>query len=297
VKLADLGERLGFFQEGGVLAIAVSPESGHAYVHYTDEDGTSRIIEFEIDGSGLALESEREVLAVEHPGRVHNGGAIAFGPDGYLYLGFGDGGEGAPDADRVDDLGKFDGKLLRIDPRPVNGAPYRVPPDNPYVDTADARPEIWLTGVRNPWQFSFDRQSQDLWLGDVGSNCWEEIDHLVAGGRGADLGYPRYEAFHGFLAEEVDDSTFPLYAYSHDEGCALVGGVVVRSHDLPSLDGRYIFSDYCSRGVRWLEATSDGVMVGDLDVDVAAIQAFAEDAEGRVYLLSAADGVLRLTEP
>ena len=293
-ELLDLAGRLGFGAEGGLLSVVVDPRGEFAYLHYTDRAGTSRIVEYRLEGTALDAGSERELLALEHPQRLHNGGAMRFGPDGMLYLGFGSGGDRPADAARVGDLAKLDGKLLRISPRPSGGRPYGVPGDNPYARRSGGRPEIWATGLRNPWQFSFDPETGELWVGDVGSSCYEEVDVLPAGRAGADFGYPRFEGFHGFLEEEADDSTFPLYAYPHGaDGCAVIGGVVARGGRVPQLDGAYLLADYCTDRVRWLRRSSGGVEVGTLEPAVPKVQAFAQGADGAIYLLSEG-GVLRL---
>ena len=299
-RVLDLGERVLVGPEGGLLAVVVAPDGRFAYLHYTDHDNTSRIVEYRIDGPGVVAGSEREVLAVEHSEGVHNGGAMQFGPDGALYLGFGNGGNRRSDVARGADRNRLDGKLLRILPRPEGDGPYGVPDDNPFVGDGGVRPEIWATGVRNPWQFSFDAQTGDLWLGDVGSSCYEEIDVIPAGTGGADLGFPRFEAFHAFTEEEADDATFPVHAYRHGpEACAVIGGVVNRSPRIPGLDGAYLFADFCGERVQWLRRTADGVTVGTVAVAAPRIQSFARDLAGNVYVLSAELGVLRLdpTQP
>ena len=294
-EMLDLGPRLGFGPEGGLLAVAVDPEGRFAYMHYTDRSGTSRIVEYTLDGPSLDRSSERDVLALEHPQRIHNGGSLVFGPDGALYIGFGDGGDRPADADRAEDPGRLDGKILRIDPRPRRGDSYVVPRGNPYAGVSGARPEIWARGLRNPWQFSFDRDTGDLWVGDVGSNCYEEIDLIPAGMAAADLGYPRFEAFHAFLDDEADRSTFPVYAYEHGpEGCAVIGGVVYRGSRIPQLAGAYLMADYCAPGIRWLRRSQGSIYVGGLLPDVRLVQSFAQNLDGEVYLLSAVEGLIRL---
>lgn len=298
VELLDLGSRLRLGAEGGLLAVAVHPSAPFAYLHYTDRAGTSRIVEYGLEGNRLAAGSERELLSLEHPEGIHNGGALRFGPDGALYLGFGNGGDRPSDAARVGDLEKLDGKLVRIDPRPDGDRPYGIPAGNPYDGEGDARPEIWASGLRNPWQFSFDRETGDLWIGDVGSSCYEEIDVVEAGTAGADLGYPGFEGFHPFLEDEPDDSLLPVYEYRHGEkGCAVIGGVVYRGAALPALDGAYLFGDYCTDHVRWLRRTGDGLQLGTLAPAVEGVQSFGEGVDGEVYVLSATGGLLRLEAP
>lgn len=294
-QVLDLTDRVLVGPEGGLLAVAVDPEGRFVYLHFTDHQATSRIVEYRLEEGAPTPGSEREVLAVEHAEGVHNGGAMRFGPDGALYLGFGNGGNRRSDVARGADPDRLDGKLLRIHPRPDGDRPYTVPDDNPFVGQDGVRPEIWATGLRNPWQFSFDGRTGELWIGDVGSSCYEEIDLLAAGEAGADLGFPRFEAFHAFTDDEADDATFPVHAYRHgSETCAVIGGVVNRAPGIPGLDGAYLFADFCGEGVQWLRRTSGGVEVGAVGVSAPRIQAFAEDTAGNVYVLSAEQGVLRL---
>ena len=297
-QVLDLGDRVGLGPEGGLLAVAVDPPGRFAYLHYTDEEGTSHIVEYVVDGATLDRRTERRLLEVEHAGGIHNGGALHFGPDGALYAGFGNGGDRPSDAARVQDLGRLDGKIVRISPRPQGDDPYGVPEDNPFARRSGARPEIWAVGLRNPWQFSFDAATGDMWIGDVGSTCYEEVDVLATGASGADLGYPKFEAFHGFLDEKADGSTFPVYAYRHGaDGCAVIGGVVYRGSAVPALESAYLMADFCTDRVRWLRRSAGGVTIGTLTVRAERVQSFARDLDGEVYLLSADRGVLRVVAP
>ena len=291
---ADVGERLGFGPEGGLLSVAVAPDGRHAYAHYTDKDITSHVVEWRIEGDRLVLDSERELYEVDHPHGIHIGGQLVFGPDGYLYLGFGDGGDTPSDEKRVRDLGEPDGKILRIDPTPVGDLAFATPFDNPFVGDDDARPDVWAYGLRNPWRFTFDRETGELWIADVGSNCWEEIDVVPAGTSGVDFGYGNFEAFHEFLRDTRDGSTFPLYAYDHDAGCAVIGGYVYRGSLAPQLEGSFLFADFCRPGIKFVRREGDRVVLGDLGVDVAGVFSFAEDADGEVYLLSSGAGIYRI---
>lgn len=185
----DLGGEVAKGWEQGLLGMAFHPSGSHVYLDFTDTQNNTRIIEFEVDQGGEPLlESRRDVLSVEQPEITHNGGHLAFGPDGYLWIGLGDGGgepNGGPEtgsSENAQDIGSMLGGLLRIDPRPSGGAAYSIPSDNPFVGIAGAREEIWMIGLRNPWRFSFDSETGDLWIGDVGQFCWEEINFLPATG-------------------------------------------------------------------------------------------------------------------
>jgi glucose/arabinose dehydrogenase len=294
LRILDLTERTALMAEGGLIGLAVAPDGSHLYVHHTDLEGTSHILELRTTTDGVDVSSERELLAQEHPAQVHNGGAMTFGPDGYLYFGFGDGGGRPADAARVASLEELDGKVLRIDPAASGDSPYTIPDDNPFVDDDGARPEIWLTGMRNPYRLSFDARTGDLWIGDVGEACYEEINVLEAGRGGEDLGFPRFEGTHEFLGGEIAGALFPIFTYTHDEGCALIAGSVVRDPALPALDGRFVYSDYCAGGIRWLQRSGERVMQGSLAVAVEGVQSFGTGPSGEVYVLTAAR-VLRLS--
>jgi len=200
--------------------------------------------------------SELILLTIAQPYANHNGGAVTFGPDGMLYVAMGDGGSGGDPQGNGQRLDTLLGKILRIDvknPDATAAEPYAVPDDNPYVGTADARPEIWLTGLRNPWRIRFDVPTGDLWIGDVGQGAWEEVDVIrssTAGGQ--NLGWNTMEGSQCFAADpcDTDGLTLPVAQYDHDSGCSIVGGVVAHDPAVPAVDGRYVFSDYCS-GTFW----------------------------------------------
>ena len=253
----------------------------------------------------VANPSGRIVLSIPHPRGNHNGGQLQFGPDGYLYIGTGDGGGGG-DPDRAgQSLGTLLGKLLRIDPRAAGGAAYTVPPDNPFVGQTGARAEIWSYGLRNPWRFSFDRQTGDLTVADVGQNAWEEINFVPAAagrGRGVNFGWGCWEGRHIYgpnagLSEcnPPPAQAAPVHEYSHSRGCSITGGYVVRDPTVPQLVGRYVYGDYCTSPV-WSIALQipDGVGDTDTGLDLGSTYSFGEDACGRVYIASGGGEVRRL---
>jgi glucose/arabinose dehydrogenase len=307
--LLDLVDLVGSTaSERGLLGVAVAPDASFLVVSYTaSEDGANQIDRYLLEGEPGALRidaaSRTELLRVAQPYPNHNGGHVTFGPDGLLYAGLGDGGSGGDPEGNGQDRATLLGKILRLDPRP--GAAL-VPSDNPFVDAQDgSRPEIWLTGVRNPWRFSFDRATGDLWIADVGQNAWEEIDRLPASegaGRGANLGWDLFEG-----TEEFDDAdpagngwsdgpfVEPLHTYGRDEGCSITGGVVHDGATVPSLAGAYLFADYCGAGVRALVPGDGRAEVAELDgAAVDEVVGFAEGPGGEVLVISLADGLFEL---
>jgi glucose/arabinose dehydrogenase len=245
------------------------------------------------------------VLAQDQPQSNHNGGELAFGPDGYLYLGLGDGG-GAGDVGgghasggNGQSLETKLAKILRIAPN-VGAGGYTVPPDNPFVGTPDAEPAIWSYGLRNPWRFSFDRKTGDLWIGDVGQNEYEEIDRERAtdgkdAGKGVNFGWNRLEGDHAYQGRAPDDAAPPVYEIAHDTGaCAVVGGYVYRGAKIPALDGTYFFSDNGDGTIRLLEPDGDGVREVDAGLEASAVSSFGQSNNGALYVLSLTDGLYRV---
>jgi glucose/arabinose dehydrogenase len=293
--------------ERGLLGIVFSRDGKKLYLDYTDRDGNDRVDELTMRGATADPDSRRHVLEVDDPQPNHNGGQLAFGPDGYLYIAMGDGGAqgdtgfGHAPGGNGQSLGTLLGKILRIDPTPSGDAAYTVPPDNPFVHTDGARPEIWAYGLRNPWRFSFDRANGDLWIGDVGQNEYEEIDHVAAtngrdAGKGLNFGWNRIEGDHPYQGQAPANAVAPVYEISHDTGaCAVIGGFVYRGRAVPGLVGTYFFSDNCDGTIRTL--TSDGhggVTAADTGVQVASPSSFGQANDGTLYVLSLADGVFRV---
>ncbi|HEX9992705.1 MAG TPA: PQQ-dependent sugar dehydrogenase [Acidimicrobiales bacterium] len=295
----DFSDRVGAGGEGGFLGFAFSPDDAHLYVSYTTPDLDSRIDEYAISGDEVDEGSRREVLAVEQPYPNHKGGDLHFGPDGFLWYGLGDGGGSGDPDENAQDTGVLLGKLLRIDPRPSGADPYAVPAENPFVGQAGARPEIWAYGLRNPWRFSFDRGTGDLWIADVGQGDVEEVDRLAAGtGAGTNFGWDLVEGSRAYEGSPPPGAVGPVFEYTHDEGgCAVSGGVVYRGGAIPALQGAYLFGDYCLARVRALTVEGGRVVAErDLDapVDGGQLVSFGEDASGEVYVLSLAGDVYRL---
>jgi glucose/arabinose dehydrogenase len=304
----DLTERVS--QDGGergLLGLAFSPDGTKLYVNYTDRDGNTQIDEFAMRGRVADTSSRRNVLEVDQPEPNHNGGQLAFGPDGYLYIGLGDGGargdvgSGHETGGNGQALDTLLGKILRIDPARTADAPYTVPADNPFVGDPGARPEIWSYGLRNPWRFSFDRATGDLWIGDVGQNEWEEIDHVPAtngrdAGRGDNFGWNRLEGTHPYRGRVPEGVVPPVYEFSHDAGaCAGIGGFVYRGTRIPELTGDYLFSDNCDGTIRLLVPDGGGgVTMRDSGLHAESVSSFGQGNGGALYVLSLADGVYRI---
>jgi glucose/arabinose dehydrogenase len=296
--------------EQGLLGLAFAPDyarSRRFYVNYTDRSGDTRIVEFRSRSSNRDVadpRSARIVLRQDQPEANHNGGQLAFGPDRLLYIGLGDGG-GADDQHgergNAQDLGSLLGKILRIDPRRSGSRAYRVPADNPFTGRAGARPEVFSYGLRNPWRFSFDRETSDLVIGDVGQNEIEEIDFAsLRRARGANFGWRPFEGDRrNFPDEEAPGHLGPVLTQSHDDGfCSITGGYVVRDPALPALRGRYVYGDYCEGHVRSARLTAGGAeddRALDLDA-VGSISSFGEDARGRVYVTTLDGPVFRLAQ-
>jgi glucose/arabinose dehydrogenase len=300
----DLSNRVSCCGEQGLLSIAFAPDyakAGLVYVDYTDRSGDTRVVEYRRSSSDpLTVDprSARVVLRVPQPFPNHNGGLLLFGPDGLLYIGLGDGGsEGDPDRNGQD-LGTLLGKILRIDPRPGGGRPYSVPESNPFTPRPGARPEIYSYGLRNPWRFSFDRLTGALSIGDVGQFDFEEIDLVPRGaGRGANFGWSAYEGFARFNDDETAPGAVPpVLAYSHDDGCSVTGGYVVRDRSLPSLYGRYLYGDYCAGQLRSFPAVPGRRATDDraLGLEVPSLSSFGEDDAGHIYATSLDGPVYRL---
>ncbi|MGH2557194.1 MAG: PQQ-dependent sugar dehydrogenase [Actinomycetota bacterium] len=284
--------------EQGLLGLAFSPDGRFMYVNYTDRQGETNVVEYTMDGGRARAASARRVLRIDQPFANHNGGNLAFGPDGYLYIGMGDGGSGGDPLGNGQNPGTLLGKMLRIDPRPAQGRPYGIPPDNPFVGRSDRRPEIWASGLRNPWRYSFDRQTGDLWIGDVGQSAREEVDFEPSGSRGGrNYGWNHMEGTVRQSENLPPGLVEPIYEYeTGSEGtCAIVGGHVYRGTAIPALHGAYLFSDNCAGQVRALRL-QDGRVVQHraLGPEVRSLASFGEDQNGELYVLSLAGGVFRI---
>ncbi len=302
----DIRDRVTSGGEQGLLGLAFAPDyaaSGRFYVNYTRGDGSgesvvSRFVVSDDPGAADAS-SETILLTVEQPARNHNGGCIAFGPDGYLYIGFGDGGEAGDPWDHAESLDTLLGKLLRIDVSGADG--YSVPSDNPFVDRPGARPEIWAYGLRNPWRFSFDRETGDLYIADVGQNLYEEVNLQPASSAGGEhYGWDSREGAHCFEPEAGCASVGlvdPIAEYGHDLGCSVTGGAVYRGAAHSELTGVYFFADFCSGEIWALRREADGWRSGRVFAEALAISSFGEDEEGELYVVDLRGELFRVIAP
>jgi glucose/arabinose dehydrogenase len=292
--------------ERGLLGLAFHPDyasNGHFFVNHTDTNGDTRILRFVRGTSDDVADpgALEVVLEVSQPFSNHNGGHLAFGPDGMLYAGLGDGGSGGDPEGNGQDPSTLLGSMLRIS---VDALPYTVPSDNPFVGMAGFAPETWAYGLRNPWRFSFDRTTGDLWIADVGQSEREEISVQAAASPGGEnYGWNRLEGSACYPREPCDSSgtVLPAYEYTHGEGCSITGGYVYRGTAVSALTGRYLFADYCTGWVRSLGY--EGGMVTDV-VDHApvfgslpGVVSFGEDAAGEVYVVSLAGSIYRIVDP
>jgi glucose/arabinose dehydrogenase len=300
----DISGDVSFGGEQGLLGLAFHPDfpdDPRVFIDYTDAAGDTRIVSFRVDSSDhdrVDPGSRVELLSVDQPYRNHNGGAVAFGPDGYLHIGMGDGGSGGDPHGNGQKLGTLLGKILRIDvDAGGGGSPYGIPPDNPFVETSSARPELFAIGLRNPWRLSFDRVTGDLWIGDVGQNAYEEIDVMRAGTSGQNFGWNRMEGAHCYRpAESCDQSglVLPVVEYSHGEGgCTVIGGYVYRGAAQPDLAGGYLFGDYCSGFIWAIDSAGDAPREATLVADTELrISSFGEDEAGELYVTDISRGEL-----
>ncbi len=291
--------------EEGLLGLAFDPDysaNGYFYVYYTAHSPRRSVISrFSVspeDPDRADSASELVLLEVAQPYSNHNGGHLVFGPDGYLYIGLGDGGGGGDPLGHGQNRATLLGAILRLDVRgATQGRPYAIPPDNPLVGKGgDVREEIWAYGLRNPWRFSFDRFTGDLWAADVGQDSYEEINIIEPG---ANYGWNIMEGAHCYPSPESDCSQsgmkLPVLEYTHADGCSVTGGYVYRGSRLPSLYGAYLYADYCSGKVWALRY--DGTQViehMELVDSTLSISSFGEDARGEVYILDHRGGIYRL---
>jgi glucose/arabinose dehydrogenase len=288
--------------EQGLLGLAFHPDyqnNGYFFVNYTNNSGTTVVSRFSVTGDPNIADpgSEKIILTIQQPFNNHNAGDLNFGPDGYLYIAMGDGGSGGDPGNRSQDPQNLLGKMLRIDVD--NGDPYSIPEDNPWAFDDFALDEIWSIGLRNPWRFSFDRATGDIWIADVGQSTWEEIDFQpVSSTGGENYGWRCYEAEQEFNTSECDlnnEFVFPVFAFDNNsEGCSVTGGYVYRGVEYPHLYGKYIFTDFCS-GNFWLtqkDECGSFTTIKDLEASPFQYSSFGEDINGELYLASLGQGII-----
>ena len=302
--LLDIRDRVLAGGERGLLGLAFDPAGDALYVYYTGEGGDIRIARHAVR-DGAADPEGTELLRIPHAQHDnHNGGMLAFGPDGFLYIGVGDGGSGGDPDNHAQDPHSLLGKILRIDVhgtgvddiyRPV---PYGIPPGNPFARGGGA-PEVWDYGLRNPWRFSFDRESSDLWIGDVGQNAYEEIDLERAGGKGGvNYGWSAFEGAHTYDTDrEAPGAVAPVFELPQagTGSCAITGGYVYRGNDVPGLRGTYLFSDYCSGDLWAMRGDGSGWDAKVVLETHLSVSSFGEDAAGEVYVVDHGGALYRVS--
>ena len=276
----DISDGISSSSEQGLLGIACAPDSKHLYAAYTDKAGDERLDEYPLAGNQADRSKARTLVAIPDPAPNHNGGGIAFGPDGKLWYGVGDGGGANDQFDNAQKSTDLLGDMLRVDP-------------------AGGKPEVVVIGLRNPWRWSFDRITGDLWIGDVGQGTIEEIDKLTPGQiQGANMGWPAFEGTNRFRKDVAapPGAIPPVFQYDHSVGQAVVGGYVYRGSKIPAMIGAYLFAD-TYQGVLRLLAVDGTKVVDQRDLQLVPgklVSSFAEDPSGELYVLSLAGGVYRL---
>ncbi len=304
IPLLDLSAHITCCGERGLLGLAFDPhfrDNGAFYVDYTDTDGASVVARFRLPegDSSVSPDSGVTLLRVAQPTPIHNGGALAFGPDGLLYIALGDGGHFGNEADRTGNdpthraqrLDTLLGKILRIDASA--GGAYRIPADNPFVSTAGARPEIWAYGLRNPWRMSFDPATGDLFIADVGPSNWEEINRMPRGSAGTNFGWSNMLGPDCFAEFHCNTRAYtpPILVYDHSSGCAVIGGYRYRGSAIPTLRGVYVFGDFCNGAIRGGKPGTDGRWTQFHLLSTALhISTFGEDEAGELYMADYGDG-------
>ncbi|HYC93092.1 MAG TPA: PQQ-dependent sugar dehydrogenase [Thermoanaerobaculia bacterium] len=289
--------------ERGLLSIAFHPDyaqNGFFFVNYTDRNGDTVIARYRVsaDPNRADPASAKQILFIDQPYPNHNGGQLQFGPDGYLYIGMGDGGSAGDPENRAQNRTTLLGKMLRID---INADTYTVPPTNPYVSNGAGRPEIWALGLRNPWRFSFDRETGDLWIADVGQGQWEEVSFQPASSIGGEnYGWDIMEGTHCFGATNCTRTSLvdPVIEYHHSTGgCSVTGGYVYRGVRSPRLQGMYLYGDYCSGRIWGARRNTSGAWVSTQLVRTDyMISSFGEDVNGEIYVADHGGTVYRIVD-
>ncbi len=295
------------YSEQGLLGLAFHPayaENGRLFVSYTDRQGTSVVAEYAVAGNNPDVvnpASARELLRVAQPYPNHNGGMIAFGPDGYLYISLGDGGSAGDPQGNGQNPWTLLGSILRIDVD-SDTRPYGIPADNPFALSGLGAPEIWAWGLRNVWRFSFDRATGDLYLADVGQNLWEEVNFQPAGSPGGqNYGWNRYEGAHPYSGGPAPENmVLPVAEYAHSEGgCSISGGYVYRGEAIPDLQGVYFYGDWCTGNIFALYRDAAGEWQSLRFTQLAGklISSFGEDEAGELYVVDYTGGGIWRMDP
>ena len=299
----DITDRVLGGGERGLLGLALHPQfpdDRRTFVHYSDRDGHTVLSEFEVTDSSSPIvidpASERVLLRVEQPYANHNGGQLAFGPDGYLWFGLGDGGAGGDPLGHGQNPATLLGSILRLDVS--EPGQYAIPPDNPFADGTDGAPEVYHWGLRNPWRFSFDRETGELFVADVGQNAYEEVSRAgLDAGRGGNFEWNVREGNHCFAGSDCEPPGIgPWLEYGRDLGCSITGGYVYRGDEIPGLEGWYLFADYCSGlllGACLCVVVDASVVAPTVLLETGAnVSSFGQDAAGELYLADHGSGTI-----
>lgn len=297
----DITGRVTYLGEQGLLGLAFHPDyknNGYFYINYIGAGDSTHISRFSMlhgNPDKADPNSEMKIMTIPQPYKNHNGGNLAFGPDGFLYIGLGDGGSGGDPQNRAQNPSEFLGKILRIDVD--HGNPYTIPESNPFYGVNMVRNEIWALGLRNPWRFSFDRKTGDLWIADVGQNEVEEINFQQSGSHGGqNYGWRCYEGNQSFNQDgcaPADSFTFPVFTYRHGAECSITGGFVYRGDSLSPYYGKYFFADYCSDRIWTLHHDTTGWVSQDFGQFTGnGFSTFGEDKKGELYVAGHSSGVI-----
>jgi glucose/arabinose dehydrogenase len=301
----NIKNRVRYGGEQGLLSLAFDPhyaKNRRLFIYYVDNGGDIRVDSLRAkrhDATRADASSRHKLIGIPHPvNENHNGGQLQFGPDGFLYLGTGDGGSAADPHENAQNREQLLGKLLRIDPNPKHG--YSTPRSNPFA-SGPGRDEIYSLGLRNPYRFSFDRATGDIWIGDVGQDKWEEVDHeSLAKARGANFGWDLFEGTHAFEGNPNDpppNYRSPVFEYSSsDANCTVIGGYVSRDPSVPKLRGRYLYADFCGGSIRSFDPGNPGSSDAPTGLNVDSPSSFGEDNRGNIYVTSLGGPVYRITQ-
>ena len=279
--------------ERGLLGLAFSSSGGEMYAHYTNLDGDTTVVAAPFSDGVADVSSARVLLFVDQPFPNHNGGQLVVDESGNLLIGLGDGGAAGDPLGNAQNRSSLLGKILRISPNPAGSAePYSVPPDNPFVGSTTTAPEIAFLGLRNPWRFSIDPGTGNFWIGDVGQNTIEEINHVQLSALGANFGWSVNEGSEPFKGSTAEDLTNPVHEWRNVGGSSAIGGLVYRGNAIALLRGLYVFADLAQPGMFVLDPSNNSVVPLDLPID--SVVGFGTDLAGELYVMSYADGVSRL---
>jgi glucose/arabinose dehydrogenase len=284
--------------ERGLLGMAFSPGGTKMYIDYTDANGNTRVEELTMKNRNAPKKLRRLIYAYTQPFPNHNGGHVAIGPDGMLYIAFGDGGSGGDPFGNAQNKNTALGKILRISTTPSNGYPYSIPIDNPFVGQPGTRWDIWMYGLRNPWRFSFDKANGDMWIGDVGQGLYEEIDYAPAGQKGQNWGWNAREGFHPYNGgAQPPGGRDPVIERPHSAGdCAITGGYVYRGTAIPALVGAYLYGDYCTGKIYAAEQQGGAIVQNvELNINVPQLASFGQDLNGELYAVSQTGSIYKIT--